>query len=424
MKASENNNWLDDALAKAIGSEKREPDFAKWQREHPQALQMLKSQATRQTQRRGLLEIGRIIMKSPITKLAAAAVIIIAVVTSISVFNKSVPTVIPTASAAQILSEAAQAVSDLRSVHIKARMRTDPYDNFASIDVNCGLVPVELWKQIDNNGITRWRYEQPGRVMVTEGEHWDNSVLYVKRSFASKWKGPGGSVGMLKRLLDVDKVLDSEIQRAHEQGSELTSKAGGRNKLVVTVDAKAQGDFTSDWCRNRSIYESDNRRIYTFDAETKLLEGLEIYIYPSEKQKVLVFEVRKIEYNVDIDLKLFTLKIPKDTIWDLQPEILPDNAKYERMSPKESATTFFEACSQEDWNEVMKFWTVSAVSEDIKQYYGRLQIISIGEPFKSGKYPGWFVPYEIKLKSGRIKKWNLAVRNDNPAKRYIVDGGF
>jgi len=30
----------------------------------------------------------------------------------------------------------------------------------------------------------------------------------------------------------------------------------------------------------------------------------------------------------------------------------------------------------------------------------------------------------IKLKSGRIKKFNLAMRYDNPAKRYVVDGGY
>jgi outer membrane lipoprotein-sorting protein len=76
--ASEKNNWLDDALAKAIGSEKRGPDFAKWQQEHPRAVQMLKSQATRQTQPRSPLDIGKIIMRSPITKLAMAAVVIIA----------------------------------------------------------------------------------------------------------------------------------------------------------------------------------------------------------------------------------------------------------------------------------------------------------------------------------------------------------
>jgi hypothetical protein len=34
------------------------------------------------------------------------------------------------------------------------------------------------------------------------------------------------------------------------------------------------------------------------------------------------------------------------------------------------------------------------------------------------------VPYEIKLANGHVKKWNLAVRKDNPAHRWQVDGGF
>jgi hypothetical protein len=67
---------------------------------------------------------------------------------------------------------------------------------------------------------------------------------------------------------------------------------------------------------------------------------------------------------------------------------------------------------------------MSAVDEGLKSYLGGLEIISIGEPFKSGLYAGWLVPYEIKFRDGYIKKMNLAVRNDNPAKRYIVDGGF
>jgi hypothetical protein len=93
METRDKINWLDDALAKAIGSDRRKPDFAKWQREHPEALQMLKSQATRPTQPLSPLEIGRIIMKSPITKLAAAAVIIIAVLAGIYFITGKTPSV-------------------------------------------------------------------------------------------------------------------------------------------------------------------------------------------------------------------------------------------------------------------------------------------------------------------------------------------
>jgi hypothetical protein len=50
--------------------------------------------------------------------------------------------------------------------------------------------------------------------------------------------------------------------------------------------------------------------------------------------------------------------------------------------------------------------------------------MSIGSSFKSGQYAGVYVPYEVKLKSGEVQKHNLALRNDNPHKAWIVDGGY
>ncbi len=94
------------------------------------------------------------------------------------------------------------------------------------------------------------------------------------------------------------------------------------------------------------------------------------------------------------------------------------------MSPKEAAITFFQACANEDWEEYLKFNSQSHVPQSTKDYLGGLEIISIGEAFKAGNYSGWFIPYELKLRSGRIKKHNLALRKDNPAQRWQVDGGI
>jgi hypothetical protein len=98
------------------------------------------------------------------------------------------------------------------------------------------------------------------------------------------------------------------------------------------------------------------------------------------------------------------------------------------MTPQEAAKAFFEACAKEDWAEAQKFWGGLPVDDRIKTYLGGLAIVSLGEPFQSKGYAspdkGWFVPYEIKLKDGSVKKFNLAVRKDNPANRYIVDGGI
>jgi hypothetical protein len=94
------------------------------------------------------------------------------------------------------------------------------------------------------------------------------------------------------------------------------------------------------------------------------------------------------------------------------------------MTPKEMAEVFFQACADEDWNEVLKFMTSSEVSQGFKDYYGGLEIINIGEPFKSDRYHGWYVPYEIRLRSVDVKKWNLAVTNQYEVPRYLFDGGL
>jgi hypothetical protein len=60
----------------------------------------------------------------------------------------------------------------------------------------------------------------------------------------------------------------------------------------------------------------------------------------------------------------------------------------------------------------------------MKKEYGGLTVISIGEPFKSGVYAGYFVPYTIRLRKGENKSYKLAVRNDNPERRWVVDGGI
>ncbi len=113
----------------------------------------------------------------------------------------------------------------------------------------------------------------------------------------------------------------------------------------------------------------------------------------------------------------------------LQAQILPDNEKYAKMTPKEAAEAFFKACAEKNWDEFLKFWPISGDderTEQMKEFLGGLEIISIGEPFKEKKgkypgceYPGWFVPYEIKLPPIEI---NLRLSKENSAKRFVVTG--
>jgi len=81
MKRPENDKWLDETLSEVIGSKKAGTDFEKWKQKHPEAVEMLTSRARLKASTiKRPHSIRIMIMKSPITKLAAAAAVIAVVV--------------------------------------------------------------------------------------------------------------------------------------------------------------------------------------------------------------------------------------------------------------------------------------------------------------------------------------------------------
>jgi RNA polymerase sigma factor (sigma-70 family) len=138
-----------------------------------------------------------------------------------------------------------------------------------------------------------------------------------------------------------------------------------------------------------------------------------------------------------------------------------DNANYESQTgatPEQVARTFLEACAKEDWTGAARYWwsdprnkkSVPAIPDGLKQRYGGLEIVSVGKPFKArisiakfielqpqarnqfkknqlnGDFEAGsiFVPYEMRLKDGSIRKWQLSIRCDNPEHRWYYDGGM
>ncbi len=133
-----------------------------------------------------------------------------------------------------------------------------------------------------------------------------------------------------------------------------------------------------------------------------------------------------------------------------------DNANYQQRTgttPAEVARTFFDVCAKENWAEAAKYWPPGLLKRrpefmnSFTNYFGGLEIVSLGKPFKgriilasipAGErkrmgaqgarkdfdYPGVYVPYEIRVKCGDVRKWQLAIRCDNPEHRWYFDGGM
>jgi hypothetical protein len=98
------------------------------------------------------------------------------------------------------------------------------------------------------------------------------------------------------------------------------------------------------------------------------------------------------------------------------------------MSPDDVAEAFAQAFSRQNWDEVRKFVPESAVKE-LKYTFaqstkdGRSQggMEVMAKALWSTEHSAYFVKCRIE---GLVKKWNLAIRNDNPANRYMFDGGI
>ena len=343
----------------------------------------------------------------------AVAVILIALV--------STPKV--QAAAAVVMTRGAEAVAKLSTIHIRGHLRTAPQDNFSYINPDLDFVTVELWKQFEPD--LKWRVDKPGRTAVMDGQ---STVLFIKPDFATKVGRASSAFDTqwLHEMADVSGTLNNELNASEAHGWPVTlareQGGDGKPKSVVPVVAKS-GLLAGDYLKNKFFGMADTRRVYVFDDQSQLLESVKVYLHADSGEK-LIFELDQIDYNQPIDTSVFQLQLPANVAWEQEMQILPDNEKYAAMTPEQAARAFFEACGREDWNEAGKFCTMTS---GLKEFLGGIEVVNIGNSFSSALTAiggPLFVPYEIKLKSGAVKKWNLALKKNGKTGRWYVDGGI
>jgi len=350
-----------------------------------------------------------------------------------------------TANAADVMARGVKAAMRLTSVHLQCRVRSEPAENFLHISPKSDFTTVELWKEWEGQG--RWRIEKPGRVVVMDGQ----STVHFLRPLKSAIKVPAvpGTMvptaqalsvagetlperwapfdtGWLHAIADIERTLDTELHRAQAKGWPMTVTreviAAGVTQSVVTVEASS-GLPQGDYLHNKSFDTADTRRVYRFDDATARLQGVQVFLRDAGGD-VLVFEVKHIAYNEVFAPEVFQLELPPGVVvGGEQPQLAGDDASHAGLTAEQAARKFFEACGREDWDEVSAFWPLP-MDERFKRALGGLTIVSVGESFTSAAYSGRYVPYEIRLKSGRVQKHNLALKQDPKSARWYWDGGL
>ena len=217
------------------------------------------------------------------------------------------------------------------------------------------------------------------------------TILLIDNRFGTKFDLPAPAAfdsGWLLRLAEVGKVLSSELVAITANGydvkTEHATSADRGAKDIVTIEVRTN-DKVGQYLKNHFLETSDTRRIYTLDAKTHRLENVKFYCR-SGGEDVLVLELVKIDYNPAIDDSTFKLDIPENVVWSHEPERLPDNEKYEKMTPSEAARRVLPS----GWGaELGRGWQVlsDGPNGEFQEVYGRPRGVEDRRAVSGGALP-------------------------------------
>lgn len=396
MKPLENENWLDEALTEAIGSKKSRPDFEKWKQSHPEAVETLTSRARQEsTAFVRPLRLRRIIMYKTITKLAVAAVIIIAVTFGLTTLLDHGPV-------AYALDQTIEANHSVRYIHIRNFDRSHKDE------------PREFWVHCDELGqIRNARWHMPEWDAPEDGAKvgvWNDGIAQV-------WLKNKNSLLILRNktvaamMLSLVERSDPRlaVQRLYEQQRqgrveiEIHQPADKAEPIVVTATYPPEGSRPAQ------------RQVLYVDQATKLVSAIEFYQLKDGQYEYQGVQ-EHYDYNVPIDAKMFVLddEVPAD-IMRVDQATADVGLAQGDLSDEEIAVEvvrqFFQALIDKDYEKAgMLFGGVPG--NNIQQWYGGLNVVRIVSIDKPRPHPipgvgGFVVPCEVELqaKDGTKSIW-------------------
>ena len=316
---------------------------------------------------------------------------------------------------------AAAVMNDVKTLRIALRIRTTPRENFTYTDP--ALPPIPCTVTVEYGDTLRWRIEKPGRTALCDGETARMWLRDAGEGWCSQTDGyhPEGELGL---LLDLQRLLLAEQALASRTKGAKYEIAEEDGSIRLTIRIPAQGDFSqSDYSLNSSITESNTLREYRFDKQSGRLLDLRITAILPDGSRSVLLESTGIVYDEPVDRAIW--EVPEGIEWiDLAEPV--SGAQLADMTAEEAAARILRAMGPWDkrlLDEALRYYG-TGVREQLEAHYGGLAIISAGKALRSGEYPGVFIPCEILLADGRTEKLMLALRNDNPEKCWLVDGGL
>jgi len=361
----------------------------------------------------GQPNIGRMIMTSKITKLAAAAVIIIAVVISITIFDKSIPS-------AYAIEQTIQASHSVLYLHIRAI--TPSHED----------QPVEFWVEFSQNGqpknmrlnLPDWMAPGGGpRVVIWKGNK--KQEWLKEKNILTTTEDEANPAQVLKMMENLDPKLAVErLQEKQEQGKvtiEIEEPSDKANPIIVTATSTKEDD---------SPFQ---RMVLYIDQATLLVNAIELYkLRDGEYEYMKTLEYY--DYNQPIDAKMFTFgNIPDNAerIDQMTMGLAQGDLSDEEIAV-EVVRQFLDALIAKNYDKASKLF-LGVPAGKIKEIFGELNIIRIvsmeepiGLPSETKRFR---VPYELEIQmegKATMSKQHEPIVQQLPGQsgRWVIIGGF
>jgi vacuolar-type H+-ATPase subunit D/Vma8 len=333
--------------------------------------------------------IWRIIMKSKITKIAAVAVIVLAVVFSMTIFDKSMPT-------AYAIEQTIQASHSVQYLHIRA------------ITLSHEDQPVEFWIEFAQDGqpknmrlnLPDWMAPGDGpREVIWKGnkkQEWlkEKNILTTTEDEASPAE-------ILKMIENLDsKLAVTRLQEKQEQGKvelEINESADKAEPIIVTATSTKEDD------------SSFQRMVLYIDQATKLVNAIELYKLRNGEYEYMK-KLEYYDYNQPIDAKMFMFKdVSNDAEHiDLMTIGLAQGNLSDEEIAVEVVRQYLEALIARNYDKASKLFP-AVPADKIKEMFGEINIIrivSMGKPILHSETNHLRVPFEVEVEmEGKINLW-------------------
>ncbi|KPL23965.1 MAG: hypothetical protein AMJ75_04785 [Phycisphaerae bacterium SM1_79] len=308
------------------------------------------------------IDLWRIIMKNRMTKLAAAAVILIAIYVCLQIPSSLLPK-------AYALQNTVEAYNSIRWLHI--------YQSEKAVRE----YRTELWLGCDEQGnVTRMRLESDNAgdsvgSLILAGNSDSSEVWLAKHNLHLVGYGDasimlGFDVSELDPKLLIEKLL--EQQDRDEVIVDIDEPEKKREPIIVTV-TYPQGSRSENW-----------KKVFHIDQATKLVIKIEKYkLRDQEFQLVKTLEL--FDYNQQIDQMMFTLKgdVPADAqvvdVTEVEAGLLQGDMTEEEIAV-ELTRQFFESVIARDFSRAGQLY-LAAPDFLVEQAFmgaNMVKIISVG----------------------------------------------